>query len=151
LRAFQQAIAQQRICFEKEPQMAQFRQFLSLHYTALAEVHSTAGQVAEAATATLERRNLWPSNPAELHTVASELAQYIPLVGQGRSRLTAEEPTQRRAYAAQALDTLRQAIAHGLKDGERLKKDSAFHPLRSEEEFQKLLVESMAKGKGKAK
>jgi hypothetical protein len=50
-------------------------------------------------------------------------------------------------YADRALALVRQAIARGFKDAERMQKDPRLEPLRTREEFKKLL----AKLEGKTK
>ncbi|MBI3407251.1 MAG: tetratricopeptide repeat protein [Planctomycetes bacterium] len=51
------------------------------------------------------------------------------------------------AYAAQAIDILKQAVARGYKNARGLSKEPAFAPLRSREDFQKLVAEVDAKKK----
>src|SRR5262249_52872063 len=99
------------------------------------------GRPAEAAAASRERGQLWPENPAELYQVACELAQCVPLVARGRDALSPEEQAERQKYADLALETLRQAVAHGFRDLDRLQKEPDLAPLRSRPEFQKFLDE----------
>jgi serine/threonine-protein kinase len=52
-----------------------------------------------------------------------------------------ENPTLQDRYAARAVTLLRQAVAKGYKDSEKLKKDEDLKALRQREDFQKLLQE----------
>jgi hypothetical protein len=104
----------------------------------LVEVLRALGRPAEAA-ACLERNKLWSEDPDELSKLAGEFALCIPLVGKGKTEFTAAEQAERRQYGDQALKVIRQAITHGFKDVEQLKKAPTLDPLRSREDFQELL------------
>ena len=147
LASFQGAINHQSQAINKMPQGAKYRKLLTQHYAQLAQLQRELGRPAEAAAATLERRQLWPHEPEQLYSVASDLVQCIPLVGRGKTDLTSAEQAERRRYADQAMEVLRQAVADGYKDVEKLKKDTALVLLQSRREFQELV----RKLEGKAK
>jgi hypothetical protein len=73
----------------------------------------------------------------------------------GCARLAAQDehlPESKRrelaaAYGERALAALRQAVEKGAKEVAQMKKDPSLDPLRSREDFQKLLAESEAKSK----
>jgi serine/threonine-protein kinase len=138
LKAYQEAITHQRIAFDKAPQVASYRQFLSKHYWHLAGVQRHQGRPAEAAAAIREFQELWPRDPDQLYSAASGWAQCVPLVGGRKSDLTAAEQAERRQYADEALSALRQAIAHGYKDLDHLKNDKDLDCLRARKDFQQL-------------
>jgi tetratricopeptide (TPR) repeat protein len=138
-----QAIATQRQALDKAPQVVRYRQRLRSHYHALASLLQKLGRPADAATVTLERRELWPNDPNELFHVAGELAQAAASVAGDTANANAE----RRKYHALALETLRQAVAHGFHDRERLQTSRELEPLRSSNEFQQLVTELTAKTK----
>jgi hypothetical protein len=81
----------------------------------------------------------------QLYRCACQLAQCIPLVGERKAVLTAQQQSQRREYTDQAVATLQQAIRHGYKDIDQLKKNSDLAVLQASEEFQKLLTDSTAR------
>ena len=108
---------------------------------------SALGQPAEAAATSRERKQLWPGQPAELYQVACELAQCVPLVGKAKTQLTAAEEAERRRYAAEAIQTLRQAVDSGFKEVEQLRTAPELNSLRSHADFQKLQQELEQKGK----
>ncbi|HEV3121978.1 MAG TPA: hypothetical protein VGY53_08755, partial [Isosphaeraceae bacterium] len=93
----------------------------------LAEIEQQLGNPSEAASAALERRTLSPDDPKELFDVAKDLARCAGK-SQGQAR-----------YAKEAIDTLRQAIAHGFNDPAKLEREPALEPLRSRDEFQGLV------------
>jgi hypothetical protein len=139
--AYQQAVEQQRIPFDKAPQVRQFRQFLNNHYRYLARVQRQLGRLAAAAAASVERAKLYPDNPQQVYAVACELALCLPLVGKGKAELTKEEQAERQKYADQVMAMLRQAVAAGFDDAGRLKTDKALAPLRTRDDFKQLLAE----------
>jgi tetratricopeptide (TPR) repeat protein/tRNA A-37 threonylcarbamoyl transferase component Bud32 len=141
--ALRQAIVNQRQAFHKAPQVVRYRQRLRGHYRALASLLRKLRRPADAVAATLERRALWPDDPNELFNVAGELAQAATIV----ARDTGEANTERRKYHALALETLRQAVAHGFHDRERIQTSRELESLRPTNEFQQLLTELTAKTK----
>jgi serine/threonine-protein kinase len=159
LTAYQKAIDHQRMAFAKAPKVMWYRQLLSDHYTSLARLQRTLNRPTEASAASLDRRQLWPRDRTELYNVASkelysvacELALCVPLVAKGKAQLTPAEQTERQKYANLAMGTLEQAIDSGFNDVEHMKKDKDLDPLRSDDNFKKLLqqLEDKAKKKGK--
>lgn len=71
---FAQAIAQQRAAHERAPTVARFRESLSKHYFNQSAVLRELDRPAEAAAATVARRELWPNDHARLQRIADELA-----------------------------------------------------------------------------
>ncbi len=147
LASFQGAIEHQSQALNQKPQMVEYRKLLAQHYAQLAQLQRELGRPAEAAATALERRKLWPHEPKQLYAVAADLVQCLPLVGQGKAALTSAEQAERQRYAGQAMELLRQAVADGYQDVERLKTDAALEPLRSRKEFKELLQELEGKTK----
>jgi tetratricopeptide (TPR) repeat protein/tRNA A-37 threonylcarbamoyl transferase component Bud32 len=137
--ACRRAIDHQRVALTRAPQTLFYRQALSDHYGSLAQIERQAGHPIEAAQASRQRQQLWPSHPAELVGVARELALAAELVGRGKTQQTADEKQQRDQIVQDALAALRQALRTGYKDVGQLKKDPAFSMLRSRPEFQQLI------------
>ena len=84
--------------------MVQYRKYLGNHYKEFAALQRDSGRPAEAATAILERGELWPDDPAEAFSVARDLALCIPLVGKDARTLTAGQNAERRKYADLAME-----------------------------------------------
>ncbi|QDU88197.1 Serine/threonine-protein kinase PrkC [Pirellulimonas nuda] len=69
------AIEHQRLAFEAAPQVGEFREQLSKHYSNYARVLWAADQPADAARATLARSRLWPDDSERLRGIASEVRE----------------------------------------------------------------------------
>jgi eukaryotic-like serine/threonine-protein kinase len=139
LACYRQATEQQHQALHLGPQVPQLRQALSTLYRKLAQRQRELGRPGEAAATARRRRDLWPGQPDELYDVARELALCIPLVGKEPTALTAAQQAEREGYAAEAMAELRQAVAHGFRDAERLRKDPDLELLRSRDDFRKLV------------
>jgi tetratricopeptide (TPR) repeat protein len=148
---FQKARAALEEALRQEPTNSFAQDQLSLVFGNISEAHRAAERPAEAFTAALEIKKRFPSDPAQLYRCACQLAQCIPLVGERKAVLTAQEQSQRREYTDQAVATLQQAIRHGYKDIDQLKKNSDLAVLQASEEFQKLLTDSTARAVSTAK
>jgi hypothetical protein len=71
--------------------------------------------------------------------VAACLARCAALAG-GDAKLSEEMRKEKaEAYGKQAVEWLRRAVADGFKDVKQLKDGEAFRPLRTREDFQRLL------------
>jgi serine/threonine-protein kinase len=129
----------QRVTFERAPQVPAYRHTLHALYGSLAEVERAAGHPDLAVDATLERQKLWPDNPTELFNAGRELTMAARKVGKGRAQLSDNERAERDKYCGLAVAALRQAVEHGFKDVERMRKDPDLELLRGRDEFEKLL------------
>jgi tetratricopeptide (TPR) repeat protein len=141
----QRAIEIQVVAVAKAPQVLQYREYLNQHYLNMAILRRRQGRPEEAADVTRKRLQLWPDNPTRLCDSAASLALCIPVVGGGKTELSAAEQAQRRQYADETMAALRQAIAKGFKSVERLRKDAEFDPLRERADFQKLVADLAAR------
>jgi tetratricopeptide (TPR) repeat protein len=147
LAAFQQAIEHQSIAFRLDPRGREYREWLSNHHFCAGRLLRDLDRLPEAVAAFLEFRALWPTQGGLLYDVAGELALCSARVGNSRPALSEAEQAERQRYADLALETVRQAVAHGFKDSQRLQTDQALDGLRSLPGFQKVLQELQAKGK----
>jgi hypothetical protein len=102
-------------------------------------VERAAGHPDLAVDATLERQKLWPDNPTELFNAGREIAMAARKVGKGRPQLSDNERAERDKYCGLAAAALRQAVEHGFKDAERMRKDPDLELLRGRDDFEKLL------------
>jgi serine/threonine protein kinase len=150
VQALQKAVKHQRLAYERaveahrQDQTEQFRFVLQNHYGALAEVLRDAGRPAEAVAAALERKKFWPNNSEELFKVAREICAAANLASKNAGEHSTEEKQQGQLYADHAVQALREAIALGFKDLDRLRKDPALDVLRQRPDF-KALLDDLAK------
>jgi serine/threonine protein kinase/tetratricopeptide (TPR) repeat protein len=75
LEAFEQAIKQQRVAFDRAPLVSEYREHLSKHYFNYGRALRAAGQPDKAAEAALARRELWRGDGRRLGQVTVELAE----------------------------------------------------------------------------
>jgi tetratricopeptide (TPR) repeat protein/tRNA A-37 threonylcarbamoyl transferase component Bud32 len=136
--AERQALVNQRLVFERSPDIPRHRRELNGTYAILADLLRRKGKAAEAMEITLRRCRLWPGNPTQLFSGARDLGLVVGKVVPG-TQLSDEQQALRSQCAAQAVDLLRQAIASGFKDKNRINQEEAFAGLRDREDFQALL------------
>jgi serine/threonine-protein kinase len=113
-----------------------YQESLRSHLTDLARTHQALRQPAQAIRAARQSAALARGNPKSLYKVACVLALVVPLV-QGEDR---------QALAAEAVQTLRGAIAAGWSDARKASRDPDLNPLRDREDFQRLLAELFDRG-----
>ncbi|MBL8798334.1 MAG: protein kinase [Planctomycetia bacterium] len=124
-----------------------YRQFLQKHQLTLADTLLRIGEKAEpgrhveAAKLAVELPKLNPDSAEEYRRAAIILTRCSLMV-----RLDLKLPMKERqqlsdGYAAQAVQMLRQAVQKGWMDPVQLKTGKVFEPLRSREDFQKLVGE----------
>jgi tetratricopeptide (TPR) repeat protein len=145
LAMLRRAIENQQVASSKAPQVPRYRERLRTHYRALGSLLRKLGRPVDAVALTLERRSIWLDDPKELYDVACEFAQAAAIAGKEESQLKADEHAESRKYYDLALETLRQALACGFRDAERLEKDADLEPLRSGSEFKQLVAELSGK------
>ncbi len=156
LRLSEQARALMAPLAKDNPTDAQMQTDLALSYASLGNVlrrKAQTGRALEAfrqASAVLDKL---PRNADVCYNLACMLALCSSVVGQGKTELTVAEQEQRRRYADQAMDALRQAVAAGSRNPGELRHDSELDAVRSRADFQQLLADLEAKRPiaGKAK
>jgi hypothetical protein len=102
----------------------------------LVRVHQALKQPTEAIRATREMAALVQKDPSDLYNVACALALCVPL--------TRGEPQQ--ALAAEAVQTLKQAIAAGWHNAQNTSRDPDLAPLRDRDDFRRLLAKLFDRG-----
>jgi tetratricopeptide (TPR) repeat protein len=110
LKAYQQAVEYQKEALSQAPGNPSFREYLSRNYINYARVLRQTGHYDQALQVSLERRELWPSEPKCLFSVAQELA-----VAAGDRGIKSERGPIAADYSDRAVETLKQAIAAGWK------------------------------------
>jgi tetratricopeptide (TPR) repeat protein len=108
-------------------------------YYRLTKLQRDLGRPADAVATALEYKAHCDGRPSELYNVACDISLCIPRVGKGNTDLTPDEQAERQKYSDLAMETLRQAVAAGWKDAAHMNKDADLNPLRSREDFRKLL------------
>jgi serine/threonine protein kinase len=139
--ALHQAIETQRQAVAQAPQVERYRRSLATRYSALTEVELKANRPAAAVAATLERQKLWPKDAMLQYWVGVDLVSAAALVGKGKEMPSADEQAERARYADLAMAALRQAVSCGFRDRNRLQTDRDLDPLRSRDDFRKLLTD----------
>jgi serine/threonine protein kinase/tetratricopeptide (TPR) repeat protein len=149
MRVYQQAIARQLTCLNRDPKMAQYRRWLSNHYMNLGKSLRALGRKEEALALSRTRFELLKQSPSEQrdeaihYHVACEMAQTVPLIGRGKpeAELTAVERAERQKYSDLAVEEFRLALADGFLDLPLFLEDEDLNPIRSRDDFKKLLAE----------
>jgi serine/threonine-protein kinase len=136
--AYRQAIAEKRRALAEGPRPKGRIRSLGNHYLDLADAQRALGRPAEAAATLWEQRALWEDDPDGLYKLACGLAQCIPSVTEDRAASTGGQRAGRDLYGDRAMDSLRRAVAAGLRDPARLRKDAALAPLRTRDDFRAL-------------
>jgi serine/threonine protein kinase/tetratricopeptide (TPR) repeat protein len=147
VRVLREAIARERTCLERDPKTAQYRQWMSNHYMNLGKSLRALGRKEDALAVSRTRFELLDQSPPEQrdqgihYHVACEMAQLVPLVGPGKpdAELTTAERAERQAYAERAVEEFRLAIADGFSDISLFVRDEDLDPIRSRDDFRRLL------------
>jgi tetratricopeptide (TPR) repeat protein len=138
LAARMQAIEHGRVLVEKLPRVEVYRRILTGELNDASVLQRQLGQLATAAALALERCKLWPKDAKELHEAARELVKCLVTV-QTKGQPSEEDQVLARQLGEQAVDTLRRAVELGTMPVEKLLNDPVLEPLRTREDFQKLI------------
>jgi tetratricopeptide (TPR) repeat protein len=109
-----------------------------------AEYFRRKDRPADAVAALVEARGVAAKDAGWLYQTATGLAACVPLVGRGKSQLSDDEMAERAKYKAEAVATLRAAVAAGYADVKQLTEDKALDPLREDAAFKEFLQELKA-------
>ncbi len=122
-----------------------YRRALCLHREGLIEVAISAGDHGEAARSVAGLLKAVPADWSDHPRAAGFLARCVALAGKDESLPEARRRELARAYGDRALDLLRQAVARGYKDANHLRRSPELEPLRSRDDFKRLLGELEAR------
>jgi serine/threonine protein kinase len=137
LAAFHRAIELQRGCLDRTPQYNQYREWLSEHYSHLAQLLRELKRPDEAAANSLERQKIWPNDPNQLFSVACELAMCIST--EPNNAPAPSDPAKTSfPFADRAAEVLKQAVQCGYKDRDRIANEPALAPIRQHPILQSL-------------
>ncbi|MFL5244808.1 MAG: protein kinase domain-containing protein [Gemmataceae bacterium] len=81
--------------------------------------------------------NAWGEKPFSTYELACARALCSALIGERKTELAREEKTNKRRYADQAMEALRQAVGEGWANAAWMKKDPDLDALRDRPDFQK--------------
>jgi hypothetical protein len=142
----EQALPHHCLALRAHPNEPAYRQFYRTNLKALAVACADLGDHA-AATDAADRLTHATLSPAlDFYNAACIFSRCVPLAAKDAQRTEPRRARLADAYADRALALLRQAVQLGYKDVAHMKKDADLDPLRSREEFQKLLRELTGKG-----
>jgi serine/threonine-protein kinase len=135
----QRSLPIQRQSMDQKPGRYRFRELVGKTYGQLAVAYAALNNEAEAKAALDERRRLWTLQADGIFDMVIDLAKCVTVVGNSKDKLTAAEEAAKSRYADRAMATLREAIAAGYQDRERLRTETKLAPLRERDDFNKLL------------
>jgi serine/threonine-protein kinase len=135
----EQGIGHVRAALRPNPQDPGNRQALRDQEEYLAETLVRQGHHADAAGAAEQMAAVFPDKAQDHVLAAGFLARCMALAADDRHLAEADRRAAQARYGDQALEQLRQAVAHGFTDAGRLTRPP-FEPLRRRDDFQKLLA-----------
>jgi serine/threonine protein kinase len=135
-RGLQRACECQRKALIVMPKQPVYLQFLRSHLINLAKVRRALGQATEAAKVTRAFVEVASGRRGDLYDAACAFSLTIPLA----------KAEQKSALAAEAVQTLNQAIAAGWKDAAHTARDPDLIPLRDRADFRRLLAVMFDRG-----
>jgi serine/threonine-protein kinase len=132
----EQANKHLRAALSAMPRDPFYQQVFKLHLLDLAKVHQALKQPAEAIRVVRELAGLARGSPADHYHVACALAQCVLLT----------RGDQRQTLAAEAVQTLKEAVAAGWNDAGKTSRDLGLAPLRDRDDFRRLVSELFDRG-----
>jgi serine/threonine-protein kinase len=135
----EQGIGHVRNALRPNPQDPGNRQALRDQEEYLAETLIRQGHHADAAGAADQMAAVFPDKAQDHVLAAGFLARCVTLAGDDGKIAESDRPLMQAHYGDQAVEQLRQAVAHGFTDAGRLSRPP-FEPLRRRDDFQKLLA-----------
>ncbi len=130
--SFRRAVENHTIAFEHSVQPVRYRAELCGSLSSLAEILRDRRMPEESAVAARAWRRLVSGSPADLYAVASAISLCIPIT---------HDPVAKQALAAEAVDTLREAVKAGWREVNDTLIDYTLAPLRGRDDFRRVLAE----------
>jgi tetratricopeptide (TPR) repeat protein len=140
-RLLEEALPHHKAALKVNPRNPAYRAFFRNNTRALARTLLHLGDHAAAAAAAGRLAETAVNPPNDLYNAACFLARCVPLAAKDDKLPPARRKELAQEYAGRAMTTLRQAVAKGYKNAAHLKKDRDLDPLRSRDDFQKLLAD----------
>jgi serine/threonine protein kinase/tetratricopeptide (TPR) repeat protein len=135
----EQALPHDQAALRVEPKNPTYREAYRTHRAILTEVLGSLGDHAKAADAADELARFAYDPAADSYTAAWVVVRCVDLAREDDRLTDAGRGELTRSYADRAMTHLQAAVRHGYKDAARLRTESDFDPLRSRDDFQKLL------------
>jgi serine/threonine-protein kinase len=146
-RLVEQAIRHQQAALKAKPKHPTYRRFLRNHYAVRTEILIRQGDHAEAVRSAREVAGVLPADGQGHWRAALLVAQCVPLAEKDTKLTESQRQELAEQYGRQAVALLRQGMGKGYTDGKGLEMDKHLVPLRSREDFRKLLAEAKAGAK----
>jgi tetratricopeptide (TPR) repeat protein/serine/threonine protein kinase len=145
-RLLREAVAYQKAALKIDPENPRYRWFLRNHHWNLAEALVRLGEHGEAAKAAAELPGLYPDGWQEPFRAAGFYARCARAAAKEDGLTEDKRKELVETYGSQAVALLRRAVDKGWKDVAALKAP-VFEPLRTRDDFQKLVAEVEEKAK----
>jgi serine/threonine protein kinase len=123
------------------PRHPTYRQFYRTHLNVLTTVHAGLLEQEDAVRTAEARRDLGWNGPADAYGAACDLSRCIPIVAKHDKLGDTQRKEAAQFYGDAAMKLLREAVSKGFKDVVHMKKDTDLDPLRTRDDFQKLVAE----------
>jgi tetratricopeptide (TPR) repeat protein len=146
-RLLEQAVTHQRAALRARPRHPTYRLFLRHHYVNLADALQRLGKHAEAAGVAEKLSQVFPEDPVNWYEAAGLLALCVSLTEKDAAQTPTGRAKLAKTYADRAMQMLNVAVAKGFKHLEAMKRNAYLKPLRSREDFKKLLAKLEAQAK----
>jgi tetratricopeptide (TPR) repeat protein/tRNA A-37 threonylcarbamoyl transferase component Bud32 len=139
------AVSQERLALDANPQHPRYRTFLRTDYLRLARVAVRQGDHERAAEATRLAGDLGLETAAECQRAAFVLAECVSQAGEDRQLADERRDSLGQSYADEAIAWLRRAIEKGYGKAETLRTDPIWKPFHDRNDFQTLVSDLAAK------
>jgi len=149
---YRQAVDHQRVVVATSPAAIPPRRALAQQLAKLGDAERRVGRPAQALDDYREASELFAGLPQptadDLYALATAHAARAGLAGQGKAKLTEQERALVNQSAGTAVAAFSRAIDAGFEGHDRAKKDAALDPLRSRDDFKKLMARLAELSKG---
>ena len=136
-----EAVPHHESALRANPHSPVYRQFYRNHLAVLIQANAGLGDRAGAKQAAEKVRDLGWHPPINAYEAAWYLSLCIPIVQKDDQATREQRDEQARYYGDEAMKMLRTAVAKGFRNVGDMKENSYLDPLRSRQDFQKLLTE----------
>jgi serine/threonine protein kinase len=143
----EKALLHNQAALKANSQNTRYQELYRDNLSALTRTCARQCDQAAAMGAAANLRDLGSNPPGDAYNAACALALCIPIVEKDDKANKEDRTKQVQFYGDQAMAMLRNAVAKGYKDGAHMKKDTDLDPLRSREDFKKLVAELEAAAK----
>jgi serine/threonine-protein kinase len=140
-RLLEQAEPHHHAALKANPQSVKYQKFFRKNRVAMTLVLAGLGDHPRAAETAAQILHLGYDPATDAYSTACALSLCVPLAAHDAELAEAPRKEQSRRYADSAMQALRRALTKGYKDLASLKTDADLNPLRTREDFKRLLNE----------